>query len=74
MYVLLFVDQSKQPRYIQGTVEEINKRLAELWEADEIDRDDWDFYSNYDLLAIEDGALTKVNRWELMNVPQFEVH
>ena len=73
MYVLLFVDENKQPRYLQGTLAEINKRLAEMWEANEIDTDDWEYYSNYDLLAIEDGALTKVNRWELMNIPQFVV-
>ncbi len=73
MYVLLFVDEGKQPRYLQGSIAEINKRLAELWETDEIDRDDWEFYSNYELLAIEDGALTKVNRWEAMAVPQFTV-
>ncbi len=71
MYVLLFVDENKQPRYLQGTIAEINTRLAELWEADEIDRDDWDFYSNFQLLAIEDGQLTPVEGWEAMNIPQF---
>lgn len=73
MYVLLFVDNDKRPRYLQGTLAEINKSLAKLWEANEIDADDWEYYRNYELLAIEDGVLTAVNRWDVKNVPQFEV-
>jgi hypothetical protein len=72
-YVLLFVDNDKQPRYLQGTLAEINKRLAELWEANEIDTEDWEYYSNYDLLYIEDGQLQKASSWEAMTVPQFTV-
>ncbi len=73
MYVLMYVNQGKQPRYIQGSIAEINKRLAELWEDNEIDRDDWEFYSNYELLFIEDGELQKASSWEAMTVPQFTV-
>ncbi len=74
MYVLMYVNQGKQPRYIQGTIAEINKRLVELWETDEIDRDDWEFYSNYELLFIEDGELQKASSWEAVTVPQFVVN
>ena len=42
MYVLLFVDNTNQPRYIQGTLRDINRELRKCWEGDEIDHDDWE--------------------------------
>jgi hypothetical protein len=74
MYVLLYVDSDNQPSYIQGTVEEINTRLRTLWINGDIDRDDWDFRSPWELLGIEDGALTPIERVECSHIPHFEVY
>jgi hypothetical protein len=72
-YVLLFVSNDHQPMFLQGSIEEINTQLRELWADDAIDRDDWEFYSSYNLLCIEDNKLETVNSWESVTVPQFVV-
>ena len=72
-YVLLVVDTDHKPRYLQGTIAEINAQLRTMWVNDEIDRDDWDFYSPWELLGIEDDRLTPVERVQCMSIPQFEV-
>jgi len=74
MYVLLYVNQDKQPSYIQGSVEEINAQLRTLWMNGDIDREDWDFFSNWQLLGIEDGALTPMGNVECSHTPYFEVY
>lgn len=74
MYVLLYVNQNKQPCYIQGSLEEINDNLRTLWLNGDLDEDDWEFYSNWQLLGIEDGALTPVIHVECHSMPHFEVH
>ena len=74
MYVLLYVNTDSQPCYVQGTLEEINAHVHKAWVAGDIDREDWDFSAPFDLLCIEDGALTTVNHWEMTNIPQFMVN
>lgn len=73
MYVLMYVNQDKQPCFIQGSMAEINERLRTLWLNTEINQADWEFYHNYDLLAIEDGRLTSVGNWEQDTIPHFNV-
>ena len=73
MYVLMYVNQDKQPCFIQGNMAEINERLRTLWLNDEIDQEDWEYYSNYNLLAIEDGQLTNVENWNQKILPHIEV-
>lgn len=73
MYVLLFVDNTNQPRYIQGTLRDINRELRKCWEGDEIDHDDWEYHQNWTLLGVEDGRLTPVERFVMNMVPQVEV-
>lgn len=72
MYVLLYVDVNKQPCYIQGSMEEINSQLRTLWMNHCIDRYDWDLYDNWQLLGVEDGCLTPMNRVDCVNIPYFE--
>jgi hypothetical protein len=74
MYVLLYVNQDNQPSYIQGSVDEINSQLRTLWMNGDIDREDWDFFSNWQLLGIEDGALTPMGNVECSHTPYFEVY
>ncbi len=74
-YVLLVVDADNKPRYLQGTLAEINAELRTLCANDEIDSDNWDFSSPWELLYIEDDRLTPtpVERVQCMSIPQFEV-
>jgi hypothetical protein len=74
MYVLLYVNDDKQPCYIQGSVEEINARLRTLWMNGDIDRDDWDYHQNWKLLGIEDGVLTPMGNVECSSAPYFQVY
>lgn len=74
MYVLLYVDTDNQPAYIQGSIDEINSRLRTLWRNEDIDAEDWEYHSNWQLLGIEDGGLTPIDRVECRNTPYFEVH
>ena len=74
MYVLLYVNTDSQPCYVQGTMEEINAHVRSQCGLGYIDREDWEFSAPFDLLCIEDGALTPVNSWEMTNIPQFIVH
>ena len=73
MYVLLFVDNTNQPRYVQGTLSEINRELRKAWEGGEVDHDEWEYSQNWELIAIEDGRLTPVERSVMNMVPQVEV-
>ena len=73
MYVLLFVDNTNQPRYLQGTLKDINRELQKAWEGGEIDHDDWEYNQSWELIAIEDGRLTPVERSVMNMVPQVEV-
>ena len=73
MCVLLFVDNTNQPRYSHGTLRDINRELRKVWEGDEIDHDDWEYHQNWELIAIEDGRLTPVERSVMNMVPQVEV-
>lgn len=72
-YVLLIVRDGQQPDFIQGSIDEINEALRVAMENGSIDTDDWDFYQNWQLLAIEDDRLTTVNHYECRSVPQFSV-
>ena len=72
-YVLMYLEE-QQPCFIQGTMEEINERVRTLWVNQSIDRDDWEFYSNWALLSLEDGVLTPVSNVECNTVPYFEVN
>lgn len=74
MYILLYVDQDMRPAYIQGTVEEINERLRTLWMNGDIDKDEWDYRSNWQLLGVEDGVLTPMSNVDCNTVPHFEVN
>lgn len=74
MYVLLYVDSNNEPGYIQGTVEEINTRLRTLWMNGDIDRDEWEFRQPWQMLGIESGGLTPIERVECSHTPYFEVH
>lgn len=74
MYVLLYVNTDSQPCYVQGTIEEINAHVRSQCGLGYIDREEWEFSSHFDLLCIEDGALTTVNSWEMTNSPQFMVN
>lgn len=73
-YVLLYIDTDKQPAFIQGSVEEINEQLRTLWIAGDIDRDDWDFCSPWELLGIEGDRLTPMGNVECTAIPHFEVY
>jgi hypothetical protein len=73
MYVLLFVDATNQPRYLQGTVAEINRQLRVIWRDNEIDPDEWEYRQNWLMLGVEDGRLTPMGNAECNHVPQFEV-
>ena len=72
-YVLLIVRDDQQPDFIQGSIDEINEALRRAMDNGSINTDDWDFYQNWQLLAIEDDRLTTVNRYECRSVPQFSV-
>ena len=74
MYVLLYVNTDSQPCYVQGTMEEINAHQRSQCGLGYIDREDWAFSTPFDLLCIEDGALTPVNSWEITSIPQFMVN
>jgi hypothetical protein len=74
MYVLIFTDEYQNPRYIQGDLDEINEEFRALWEAGEIDHDEWELKEPWQLLGIEDGRLTPMGNVEVVRVPQFEVH
>jgi hypothetical protein len=73
MYVLLYVAEDNKPSYIQGTLEKINEALRRLWMKGVIDREDWDYYRNWQLLGIEDGVLTPIANVDCLSVPYFEV-
>ena len=73
-YVLLYVDAENKPRFLQGSIATINAELQKQWLNGEIDRDEWDFSNPWELLGIEDGRLTPVERVECTSIPQFEVH
>ena len=73
MYVLIYVDEDMQPCFIQGTMQEINDKLRTRWVNGDIDKDEWEFRSNWQLLGIEDGMLTPMNRVQVNTVPHFEV-
>lgn len=73
-YVLLYVNIDKQPCYTQGSVAEINEQLRTLWLNGDIDRDDWDFCSPWELLGIEDGRLTSMGNVVCTTIPHFEVY
>jgi hypothetical protein len=73
MYVLLYVNTDSQPCYVQGTMAEINAHVHQAWINGDIDPDDWEFSSPFEMLCIEDGRLTPVNHWEMTRVPQFIV-
>jgi hypothetical protein len=74
MYMLLYVDSNKQPRYILGSIDEINDELQTLWMNGDIDRDDWEQYSNWELLGIESGSFTPMGNVECTSIPYFEVY
>ena len=74
MYVLIYVNTDGQPCYFQGTMEEINAHVRIQCGLGNIDREDWQFTTPFDLLCIEDGALTPVTSWEMTNIPQFWVN
>ena len=74
MYVLLYINSESQPAYIQGSVDEINAQLRTLWVNGDIDRDDWEFCSPWQLLGIEDGGLTPMANVECKSIPYFEVY
>jgi hypothetical protein len=73
MYVLIYTDSSNQPRYVQGTLAEINAHVHQEWVNGDIDQDEWDYVPPFEMLCIEDGRLTQVNSWEMTRVPQFTV-
>lgn len=73
MYVLLYTNSSNQPCFVQGTMTEINAWIHRAWLDEDIDRDDWSYSSPFNLLCIEDGALTTVNHWEMSSIPQLMV-
>lgn len=73
MYVLLFVDDTNQPRYLQGTLQEINCELRKVWEGYEINQDDWEYHQNWTLLGVEDGRLTPIECCAMKMIPQVEV-
>ena len=73
MYVLLYTNSSNQPCFVQGTIEEINAHVHKAWVNGDIDPDDWEFSSPFEMLCIEDDRLTPVNSWEMKNIPQFTV-
>lgn len=74
MYVLLYVNIDHQPCYIQGSIKEINNALHTIWTNGDIDADDWKMYDNWELLGIEDGALTPMSNVDCNTVPHFEVN
>jgi hypothetical protein len=74
MYVLLFTDECQNPRYIQGSIEEINAEFRVLWNEGVIDRSEWDGKEPWQLLGIEDGRLTPMSNVDADRVPQFEVY
>ena len=73
-YVLLVVRDGHHPDYFQGSIDEINEALRKAMDDQSIDTDDWEFYQNWQLLAIEDGQLTPVNNYCARSIPQFEVY
>ena len=74
MYVLLYTNADNYPCYVQGTMEEINAHIRKAFINEEIDLAYWDGYSPFNLLCIEDGALTSVNSWEMKSIPQVVVN
>jgi hypothetical protein len=73
MYVLIYTED-EVPCFIQGTLPQINAEFRKLWEGGAIDKKDWDAYSNWKMLGIEDGELTELSNVEWALVPQFEAH
>jgi hypothetical protein len=74
MYVLLYTDTDNNPCYVQGTLAEINAHLHKAFVNEEVDLSLWDSYSPFQLLCIEDGALTPINSWEIKSIPQVVVN
>ena len=74
MYVLLYTDTDSRPCYVQGTLAEINDHLHNAFENGEVEPSYWDDYSPFQLLCIEDGALTPINSWEIKSIPQVVVN
>lgn len=73
MFVLLYVNTDGQPCFTQGTMAEINAHVRKAFVDGEINHEDWEFSSPFEMLCIEDGALTPVNSWGMRPIPQFEV-
>lgn len=75
MYVLIYIDEYQNPRYIQGSIEEINAEFRKVWEAGEVNAEAWEYGQPcWQLLGIEDGLLTPMANVEVVQIPQFEVH
>lgn len=74
MYVLIYTDTDNYPCYVQGTLAEINAHLYKAFVNEEVDLSLWDSYSPFQLLCIEDGALTPINSWEIKSIPQVVVN
>jgi hypothetical protein len=55
-------------------MQEINDVLRTRWTNGDIDREDWEFYSNWQMLGIEDGQLTPMGNVECANTPYFQVN
>ena len=72
-YVLLYVDHDMIPCYVQGSMAEINERLRTRWINGDIDSEEWEYRQNWQLLAIEDGQLTRLSNVACNTVPHFEV-
>jgi hypothetical protein len=72
MFYLLVIMGNNQPAVIQGSLDEINSRLMQMFKDGDIDREDWDFYSNFALMEMGEGnRLTLVKGWECLPIPQF---
>lgn len=72
-YVLLYVDNDMTPCFIQGSMTEINERLRTRWINGDIDKEEWEYRYNWQLLSLEDGVLTPVGNVKCNAVPYFEV-
>ena len=73
MYVLIYTDEYQNPRYIQGSIEEIIAEFRKVWKAGEVNAEDWDYKEPWQLLSIEDGLLTPMANIEVVRISQFEV-
>jgi hypothetical protein len=53
---------------------EINEVLRTRWMNGDINQDNWEYYSNWQILGIEDGQLTPMGNVECLNTPYFQVN